>query len=60
MVTWYLRLWYVVMNTDPGEFSRRKVTVAKRLSKSCQIDDSVVSDSPNDENKSGNRQPMNE
>jgi len=47
------------MNTDPGEFSRRKVTVAKRLSKSCQIDDSGVSDSPNDENKSGNRQPMN-
>jgi hypothetical protein len=39
---WYLRLWYVVMNTAPGEFSRRKVTVAKRSSKSCQIDAVVM------------------
>jgi hypothetical protein len=31
----YLRLWYVVMNTAPGEFSSRKVTVANRSSKSA-------------------------
>jgi hypothetical protein len=47
-------LWYVVMKTDPEEFSRRKVTVRGQIIKILPNRCNGMSVSQNNDNTSGN------